>query len=172
MQTPDIAINSPRSQNFIWQAFGALAWGTFFILMPLEFLLIGIIIWIPLLIYRERIRENQFGFFPGFLIRAGVVAAVIIAAALVPTKPEDRRVGPLSKTKVSLADLAAADIVLLIDVRYESVQLLLPSTTPTLREITQAILQQTKVNARCTYCGNGSNILLGGFGGCIIAGEN
>jgi hypothetical protein len=93
------------------QIFGTLVWGAFFVLTPWEVLFIGSIVWLPLLIYYGRVQARRNVAWSGLLVQAGIVIAIIIAAAKAPTKYEDHRVGPLRNTVVSLGELAAANII-------------------------------------------------------------
>jgi hypothetical protein len=58
----DYAMSDPRaSKQLLRQMAGALPWGVFFILAPFEVLLLGALVWIPLLIVRDRWRRYSSG---------------------------------------------------------------------------------------------------------------
>jgi len=160
----------PRAtQQLLRQVAGALPWGVFFILAPTEILFLGALGWIPLLIWRERVRASRYGFFPGALTRLGVVVVIITAAALLPTKHEDGRVGPLARQDVSLGELNTAGVIYpLFDHRHDLIRVALPSTTPTRREVMQAITKQTGFTASIFHCGNGATVLFGSGGGRVM----
>lgn len=150
------------------QVAGALPWGLFFSLAPTEVLFLGALGWVPLLVWRERIRSSRHGFFTGAVARLGVVAVIITTAALLPMKHEDGRVGPLARQDVSLGELNAAEVIYpLSDRRHDGVRIVLPSATPTRREVMQAITRQTGFKASINHCGNGATVLFGSGGGRI-----
>ncbi len=163
----------PTSRHLLNQVAGAFLWAMFFVLTPMEILVLGALGWIPLLIWRERVRSIRYGFLLGAVARLGVVASVIIVATLLPTKHEDGKVGPLSRTDVSLGELAAIGVIYpLADEQRNEIHVLLPSTTPTRREIMHAITQQTGLQASIFHCGNGATVLFGSGGGRITISEN
>lgn len=137
----------PRpAQHLLRQAAGALAWGIFFAVVPIMLLFVGVLVWIPVLIWREIVRSHRYGFFPGVLVRLGVVVATVSIAALLPVKYGDRRVRALPRADVTLGELAAAHVLWPIrDEHQKTLRVTLPSTTPTRREVMAAIEQQTGV---------------------------
>jgi len=150
------------------QTSGALAWAIFFILSPFEVLLLGAVAWIPLFIWREVVRAKHYGFLKGALCRYSLITVVVAFAAMVPTKSDDKRVGPLQAMTVTLGQLVSAGII--YPLRYpsnESVQISLPSITPSRREVMTAISQQTHFKAWTFRCGNGATILFGSSVGQI-----
>lgn len=155
-------------QPLLRQVAGALPWGGFFILAPADVLFYGALVWIPLLVWRERVRATRHNFGPGGVARLCVVAAITIIAALLPIKHEDGRVGPLLRRESSLGELAVAGVIYPVaDRQYDGVRVMLPSTTPTRREVIQAITQQTGFRASIFHCGNGATVLFGSGGGRI-----
>lgn len=161
-------VASPR-QKLLRQTAGAVAWAGFFILAPLEILVPGALVWIPLLVWRECVRASRYGFFPGLLLRGAVIAAVVVVAACLPNKGWDRRIPPLAQADVSLEELAAAHVIYPPrDEKLARVRVRLPSTAPTRREVLQAITQQTGLKASPSgLCGNGASILFGASVGPI-----
>jgi hypothetical protein len=150
------------------QSAGGLLWALFFVLAPMEVLVFGALVWIPLLIWRERVRAARYGFWPGMVARLGIVAVAIAIAVIAPTKHEDGRVGPLLRTDLTLGEMAAAGVINPpFDRQHDSVRVSLPSVKPTRREVIQAITQQTGFRASIFHCGNGATILFGGGGGRI-----
>src|SRR4051812_5473163 len=105
-------MNQSRSkQAMLRQTAGGLIWALFFILAPMEVLILGALVWVPLLVWRERVRAVRYGFGLGLVARLGIVVAVFILAVHAPTKQEDGRVGPLTHDKISLGELAAAGVI-------------------------------------------------------------
>ena len=167
-------MNQPdHSQALLKQLAGGLIWALFFILAPLEILVLGALVWIPLLIWRERVRATRYRFWPGLVARLGIVTFTITIAAIAPTKHEDGRVGPLPHANLTLGELAAASVIYPpFDRQHDSIRVALPSTKPTRREVMQAITQQTRFKASIFHCGNGATILFGGGGGRIMISES
>jgi hypothetical protein len=148
--------------HLLRQVAGALVWGAFFILAPIEVLVGGAIVWLPLLAWRELRRAHRYGFLPGGAIRGAVVAAIVVTAAYLPVKSWDARLGPFPQAQVTLGELAAARVILpLRDPALEKVPVSLPSTTPTRREVRQAISQRKDLRIGYLQCGNGATILFG-----------
>jgi hypothetical protein len=130
-------------------------------------------VWIPLLIWCERVRAARYGFFPGVICRFGVAAAVILTAVHLPTKHEDGRVGPLSQTTISLGELVSAGVIYpLFDQRHDLLHVVLPSVRPTRREVMQGVREQTGFRASIFHCGNGATVLFGSGGGRIKVADN
>lgn len=156
-------------QGSLWrQAAGGVPWGAFFIFAPVDVLIMGALVWIPLLIWSERVRELRCGFWPGAVARLTVVAVIVTTAALLPVKYEDGRVGPLPRVDMSFKELADGGVIYPIsDDEQLPVRVVLPSLEPTRREVMQAIIQQTGLNASIFHCGNGATVLFGGGGGRI-----
>lgn len=150
------------------QGVGGLIWALFIVLSPMEVLVIGAVVWVPLLIWRERVRAARHGFWPGLVTRLGVVLAVVVVALLAPTKHEDGRVGPLPRSEVNLGELAAAGVIYPhSDRQHDSVRVSLPSVTPTRQEVMTCISEQTGFKPSIFHCGNGATILFGSGGGRI-----
>jgi len=169
MQLPEITFtDTSRSQNLLWQAGGAIAWGAFFVLAPWEIVYLGAIVWIPWLIRCERLRSSRYGLMPGLLIRAAIVTSMLIGAINAPVKFLDERVGPFASSTISLDELAKEDVIRLSDEIVEkSLQIVLPSKSPTRREIMHSIDQQTDWRAHYDTCASGSTLLFGDGGGQI-----
>lgn len=154
------------------QAAGALPWGAFFAVAPLGMLLPGVLIWLPLLIWRERVRSRRYGFLPGAVARLVVVAAVLFVADAAPLKLEDRRVGPLVRSKLNLGELADAGILRApIDARLESIPVVFPSANPTRRDVMRAIEEQTGFRTSHYHCGSMASVLFGSASGPIRVAE-
>ncbi|CAN5320505.1 hypothetical protein BH09VER1_BH09VER1_37240 [soil metagenome] len=152
----------------LWrQAAGAIPWGVFFVLAPLDLLIVGIVVWLPLLIWREWARSKRYGRQPGGVIRFGIVVVLIALAILAPTKYADRRVGPLVSPSPTLAELRAAQIISLKDDKFGEARISLSSTNPTRRDVMRAIEKQTCLGTWYMSCGNGATFLFGGGGGPI-----
>lgn len=166
--------NSLDVKQLLRQAAGALPWSVFMILTPFEILIPTAIGWIPLLFWRERVRSSQYGFFLGTVARFSVVLSLITIATFLPTKAEDVRIGPFSRRDVSLGELAAAGVIFrLVDQQNDGIRVMLPSTTPTRREVMQAITQSTGFEASIFFpCGNGFTVLFGNIGSRIRVNES
>ncbi|MEI8291954.1 MAG: hypothetical protein WCH99_20990 [Verrucomicrobiota bacterium] len=161
--------HSCTTQALLKQIGGGLIWALFFILTPAEVLVLGAVVWIPVLIWRERVRAAHYGFWLGMAARLAVVFAAIVIASQMPTKHEDGRVGPLPRNNATLGELAAAGIIYpLYDHQHDPVRVVLPSATPTRREVMQAITQQTGFKVSILHCGNGATVLFGSGGGRIM----
>jgi len=156
------------NQALLRQTAGALAWAAFFILAPFEVLLLGAVVWLPLFVWREKVRSKSYGFLSGALCRYTLIAVVVAGAAAAPTKSEDKKISPLSGTTVTLGQLAATGII--YPLRFttnEQVQISLPSVTPSRREVMNAISQHGQFKAGTFRCGNGATILFGSSVGRI-----
>ena len=154
------------------QTAGALFWGLFIILTPIAIVLLGALVWIPIFVWRERVRARRYGFWPGALCRYSFIALLVVLAAIAPLKFEDKKVGPLQSTDMTLSELVAAGVI--YPLRYqehEKVRVSLPSPSPSRREVIAAITQQTAFKADVYHCGNVANILFGGGGGRIRVAE-
>jgi hypothetical protein len=150
------------------QAGVGLIWGLFLVLAPMEILLGGALIWIPLFIWRERLRAARPGFWLGTALRYPIIAAIAVLAAIAPLKAEDQRVGPLPGVNVTLAQLAKARVIYdLFSAEHGDLRVQLPSASPTRREVMAVIKEQTGFESRIFHCGNGSTILFGGGVGRI-----
>ncbi len=158
-----------NNQNLPRQIADAVLWAAFFICAPFfEFIVLGVIVWLPLFGWRERVRSARYGYLPGAMWRFGVIGAMITLAALAPAKHEDRRIGPLQHASVTLADLAAAKVIYpLHEPQDAMLRIALPSATPTRREVMAAITNQTDLHARIYHCAHGATILFGNGGGLI-----
>lgn len=161
-----------RPRRLLKQAGGGLLWGAFLILAPLEVLLLGAIVWLPLFIWREKVRASRHGYWPGAAVRYSIIVATVVLAGKAPLKPEDRRVGPLPRTRVTLGELADAGVVFgMFDPKHKPLSVRLNSTTPTRREVMDAITGQTGFRAHMSHCGNGATILFGCDSRLIIVTE-
>jgi hypothetical protein len=86
------------------QGVGAIPWGVFFAAAPFEAVFGGCIVWLPLLIWRERLRALSYGFWPGAFLRLGIVLTIAVAAITAP-KHMDEFVGPMRFENIPLAEL-------------------------------------------------------------------
>ena len=71
---------------------------------------------------------------------------IIVIAVNAPFKKEDQRVGPLSKSQVTLGELITSKVIYPAAIWDPTITLLkitLPSTNPTVREVMHAISQQS-----------------------------
>jgi hypothetical protein len=157
--------------HLLRQAGGGLLWGLFFILAPFEVLFLGALVWVPILIWREKRRTRLWGFWPGVIYRFAVVAGFVALAAFAPTKHEDQRVGPLRRD-VSLGELVSAGIIYqLFETNHHDLRVSLPSPTPSRREVMEAITRQTGFRTHVYHCAHGATILFGSGGGAISVTE-
>lgn len=99
------------------------------------------------------------------LTAAGVMA---IATAL-PTKYEDKQIGPLKSPKLTVAELVEAGLAYEPrEPAWASESIQLDSLTPRRRDLIQAINDQTSLRARYFGCGNGDTCWAGAKGGRLI----
>lgn len=96
-------------------------------------------------------------------------AAVMVIATALPTKYEDRRVGPLKSPNLTVGELVEAGLA------YEPREpawaleaIRLDSLTPRRRDLIQAINHQTSLRARYFACGTGDTCWAGAKGGRMI----
>jgi len=155
-----------RKSDLLIAAAGAILWGVFLSVIPIfEGLLLGFVIWLPVFCWREQVRSKKQGFWPGFAVRIGIIAAVIATATLLPLKHVDQvRVGPFPAAEVSLAQLAAP--LRLQGPKYEErtqARITLASPNPTWREAIRAIEQQTGLRVRVGGCMTGVSLLTGPY---------
>lgn len=147
-------------------------YGLFFILAPFEILFLGSFIWIPLLIWRERVCARNYGFSTGAIAKI-VLALTIVAVGIgLPMKAEDKKVGPFERTNISLGELVKAKIAYgMREPQNEAVRIVLPSLNPTKAQIMEAIRNQTPFSARVYHCASGATLLFGSWGGMISVSE-
>src|SRR5687768_17872572 len=73
-----------------------LASGVFFSVIMFDFLFVGAIVWMPVLLWLEVRRSRKPAWLAGFLVRVGLCVAILLIADRAPMKYEDtHRVGPL-----------------------------------------------------------------------------
>ncbi len=161
-QTPPRKPSTPKA--LLAQGAGALLWGAFFSVTPIyDLLLPGIILWLPVLIWRERRRSAKHGFLGGFVLRAAAAALVMTAAVLFPAKHEDLlRVQELPGPRVTLTFLSTQRPFSCQESLPET-EIVLPSAQPTLREAIGAMEAQGKVDCQILRCGNGVTLLWGAY---------
>ncbi len=146
-----------------------VAWGVFFSVTIFEFLFLGAVLWVPLLLWLEFRRSRKPVWLAGLLVRGGLCVAIIMAADRVSMKYEDiNRVGPLSATTLSLEDLASElrPYRVHIDSRdapLPSAVIKMPSKSPTIRELIQAVEGASPFRYVPRKCGNGKSILWGSY---------
>lgn len=149
--------------DLVVQALGAVVWGIFFCVAPIfEVLVLGAVLWIPVLIWRERCRTRKFGFLPGFIVRLAIVAGMVTAAVLLPTKHEDKLVEGFTTTKVTLEEIGKHTRVF-IPADEAATTIVLPSTKPSLREVIGAIESQTELRCNVARCGNCVSLYAGAY---------
>ena len=158
---------SPARKELLRQIAGAILWALFLVLAPFyEVVLLGAVVWFPLLLWRERGRAKRYGFMPGAVWRFGTIGVITVLAVLAPTKVDDRRVGPLPRATVTLAELETAQIVFTGgDLTIGALPVSFSSSTPTRREVAEAIRAQTGLRLFAVRCGVGMNLLFGGYAG-------
>jgi len=83
-----------------------------------------------------------------------------VAAVAAPLKCEDTHRVAVTDTTVTLAELSRLGPFRWDSSTPEVVQL--PSRSPTLREVTRAVEDQTAYRCRIMRCGNGMTLLFGG----------
>lgn len=161
-----VITGSASGWSYSLQAMGALVWSLFFILSPMEVLVLGSVVWIPLLIWREKLRSQKHGFLPGAILRSMLVLTVVIAAALAPLKYVDRRMVQLPPGQLPLGQLTAELEEQAVLVRFPDQHtnrlVRLPGQPLNVRELMGLIENQTGLRRRIKYCGNGSTVLRGG----------
>jgi hypothetical protein len=102
------APNSPWSTGpLARQAAGAVLWAVFFAVAPIDILLPGVLVWLPFLVWRERVRSRKYGFTVGALLRLSVVAGLLYAAYRAPVKHMDIKVGPVHYDDMTVHDLCS-----------------------------------------------------------------
>ena len=172
--TPELATSEvPTKQkkntlsSLLWQGSGAVVWGVFFSVLSLPGLMFpGMLIWIPLWIWREHVRSKRYGFVPGFLVRVLVFSTIVSAAVMLPDRYEDKvTIGPLSSTQVSLEELAGKlqyhRVMMKPNEAQSKIVVQLSSQTPTLREVITAVEQASRLKFVRYDCGTGASLLSG-----------
>jgi hypothetical protein len=147
---------------------GGLAWGVFFILTPLDLLILGALVWIPLLVWTEYRWTARHGVRSGAGLRFVAALAVILCAIFAPTKYDDQRIGPLFQPTTTLGNLERLGVIYQLsnpDLRTQAISF--ASLSPTRREVMQEISRQTDLRASVFRCGNGATLLFGNSGGRI-----
>lgn len=160
-EAPPPAVRKPSARLLAIQALGAAGWGVFFSVTFLDLLLSGAPVWFPLLVWREAVRARKHSFLPGFLVRACVVAVILLAAAHAPLKDEDRRRIELPGSTVSLEELSKASRIRGFREEDLSNRVTLASNHPTLGEVVKAVEEQTRYVCSRGYCGVGVTVLWG-----------
>jgi len=149
---------------------GAVAWGVFFIASPIaEVLFMGAVVWVPLLIWREWRRSRRPRFWPGLFLRVGIVTGLIMLAKVAPTKCEDQmRVGPLSAATLPLGRLAEEVDKDRVSIKVgegkvREIMIRLPSTTPSVRQLIDAVEATARFKYVPRKCGNSMTVLWGAY---------
>ena len=156
------------TSGFVRQVGGAFVWGLFIIRAPIILVFLTALIWVPIFVWREKIRTRHYGFLPGAVYRYALIVLIVVLAAFAPVKFEDKKVGPLKNANPSLGELVEAKAI--YSPRYkehEEMRITLPSLFPRNRDIMTAITQQTGFKADVFHCGDVANILFGSGGGRI-----
>lgn len=118
-------------------------------------------------------RAARYGRYPGLVVRFVVVALVVALAVALPSKSEDQRVGPFLAREITLGKLADSDVIYRsAGEQYDGVRVLLPSLTPTRREVIEAIQRQTGLRAYIYRDLSGATVLFGAGSRRILVREN
>jgi hypothetical protein len=146
------------------------AFGLFLAASAFELVLLSSLLWLPLVIWRERHRAAYFGLMPGAAFRFGIVLIVLGAAILAPVKYDDYPIPPVKYVNVPLAEVCDD----LRDQRFsvrahadDYDQVYTPITFVTTRPLSPKQFAEALSNAsgwqirRFRTCGNGSSILFG-----------
>jgi hypothetical protein len=156
----------------LWQALGGFGWGLFLVVTPLQFVILFWFLWIPAFGVFEFLRICRRGFLPGTPIRLVIIGTTVLAAWYVPMKAEHTRVGPVPRVETNLGELQFFGVIHLVpDSSTASLQVRLPSVTPTRAELEEAIRRQTGLSTDSTRCGTDANILFGAWAGRINVGD-
>jgi hypothetical protein len=158
-------------RGFAWglakQSAGAVAWGLFLAAAPFELVVGGCIVWVPLLVWRERVRSREYGFLPGGIARLAITAFIIIAAANAP-KHLDRVVGPLRFESISLSELCQQlrreheiPVAAVDDGAFEKIFLFATTARMSRREVVAELAKTTNREQHFAGCANGSSFLSG-----------
>ena len=148
-----------KKRRWGWLSLG-LAFGIAFSVLPFDlfwWLAVIIALGIGIMVQSSRVL--------GVTVVAG---ATMICATLLPTKYEDRRIGPLPSVELSVADLVREGFAYEPrDPAWNQQRINLQSVTPKRREILLAIAGQTPLEGDYFHCGTASTCLFGGGGGRI-----
>jgi hypothetical protein len=138
----------PEGTVLLGQSLLAVILAVFILIAPFDIVTISALIWIPLVILLEIRWRKMKGYPVSLALRAGLFISIIALAMLFRPRYEDTvHAGPLSSTKVELRALVEACPVQLnfhqLRELEEGIIVEVPSTTPTLREVIDAIRDQT-----------------------------
>jgi hypothetical protein len=153
------------------QITGAMLWGAFIAVAPFEILFFGgWIVWLPLLIWRERIRTRRYGFWPGAVARFAVATSIVVAAIAAP-KDDDRIVGPVSYENLPLHDLCAdlswnhhVPVRAWGEADFRNSISFSTSISMTRRQLVQGLARATNREAKYWGCLSGGSFLFGHSG--------
>lgn len=168
--SPPSDLYSPSLFTYTGWLLESAAFGLFLAAGAFELVLLSSLIWLPLVIWRERYRAAYFGLMPGAAFRLGIVLVVLGAAILAPVKYDDVPIPPVKYVNVLLAEVCDDLRDQRFSVRAYSddyAQVYTPITFVTTRPLSPNQFAQALSNAsgwqirRFRTCGNGSSILFG-----------
>ncbi len=152
------------------QFVGAVLWGIFIAAAPFEIVFGGSIVWVPLRVWRERVRALHYGFWSGFLMRFAVVLFIVAGAANAP-KNMDTLVGPLTFDNICLHDLCrqlsiqhGIPLSVTDDLALEDRISFKTTTAMPRREVVTQLAKATDRTPDFAGCLNGGSILSGIYG--------
>src|SRR5580692_1071802 len=97
--------------GFVRQVGGAIVWGLFIVLAPIILVILTALIWIPIFIWREKVRTRHYGFLPGAIYRYALIILIVVTSAFAPVKFENKKIGPLKNSNPSLQELVEAKAI-------------------------------------------------------------
>ncbi len=157
-----------KNRALLKELLRAFLLGLLIILAPIEAVLLGAMVYSGWWVFRRASGTTVSRPKHAALLRCSVIALMVLVAAKAPLKHEDRPVGPLASSTVSLKDLEEARIIYAVsDDQDPSVLISLPSTTPTRRQVMHAIREQTNFDVSIHHCFDTATILYGSEGGRI-----
>jgi hypothetical protein len=141
--------------------FWALLYASLILLLPIEFVIVTSLLWLPYLYWRT----SKMGKKRGGSFLAALILVVGFGVAL-PNRGDQRRFGPFPSKQATLGELREAGAVF-CEPGHESDLIKLPSENPTKLELLSAITNQTNLRGRIFHCASGCNLLGGAYSGRI-----
>lgn len=150
---------------------GALGWSAIFCLTPFDFLFLGSVVLIPLLVACEVKRTKAVGFWPGFAWRAAIIAGIFALASAATPKFEHRLVKPPAQAGMTLETycqlLRAQKILFLVPESHRKTALTVPTEPRSVAEVISHIEQQTGLSGRIQRCMHGQTLPAGPY--CAVS---
>jgi len=154
-----------------WSLAGCLCVGSVlgvaFSVLPLPMVILGVpvALGIGLLFCLVPSRRYRLG---GYIPTFGIALSVMIGAGFLPTKRIDRPVGEFPGKNITMGELVRREVAYeFSNPDWQSINISLPTTHPSQRQILDAINEQTQLRASVYRCGTCATVVWGSSVGRI-----